>query len=34
MRSDMGTQFRWLLGVLVVIFGAMLAAMAKGFGWL
>ena len=34
MRSDMGTQFRWLLGVLVVIFGALLAAMAKGFGWL
>ena len=34
MRSDMGTQFRWLLGMLVVIFGALLAMMARGFGWL
>ena len=33
-RSDMGAQFRWLLGVLVAIFGALLGAMAKGFGWL
>lgn len=33
-RSDMGAQFRWLLGVLVVILGAPLGTMAKGFGWL
>jgi len=30
----METQFRWLLGVLAGIFGALLGAMAKGFGWL
>ena len=33
LRSEMLSWFRWLLGLLVVLFGAMLGAMAKGFGW-
>jgi hypothetical protein len=30
----MDSQFLWLLGFLVVIFGTLLGTMAKGFGWL
>lgn len=37
-RSDMWSQFRWLLGILVPImvggFGSVLWIVARGFGWL
>jgi len=41
LRSDVGSQFRWLMGILITMivlffggFGSLLAVMARGFGWL
>jgi hypothetical protein len=31
--SEMGGWFRWLIGLLVISFAAMLGVMARGFGW-
>jgi hypothetical protein len=34
LRGEMGGWFRWLIGLLVVSFAAVLGVMARGFDWL
>lgn len=34
LRSDMWSQFRWLIGITLGAFASPLGTMAKGFGWL
>jgi hypothetical protein len=34
LRTEMGAHFRWLYGLLVLSFAAVLGVMARGFGWL
>ena len=33
LRTEMGAHFRWLYGLLVLSFAAVLGVMARGFGW-
>lgn len=34
LRSDMWSQFRWLMGIIAAAFAGLLGTMARGFGWL
>lgn len=34
LRGEMGGWFRWLIGLLVISFAAILGVMGRGFDWL